>query len=190
MSDANVQHGRKETSIFPIALNLMAACIISGLIIAAVYFVTYPIAVEKNEMLKEQAMKALVADADRFEPMAEKEQWFAAKKGDNTIAYIVPGESKGYGGTIKMLVAVSADGRVVDYNILTANETPGLGDKASQDFFRDRLKRKKSEDLLVVKDPSNKQNVDALTGATITSSAVVKGVREAVDEVVHFTGGK
>lgn len=187
MFDAHVQ---KEYSIFQIALNLTATCLISGLIIAAVYFVTYPFAVQKNEMLKQQAMKALVTSADRFEPVSGKDQWFAAEKDDNIIAYIIPGESKGYGGTIKMLVAVSMDGKVIDYNILSANETPGLGDKASKDFFRTRLMGKKSEALIVVKDPSNKDNVDALTGATITSTAVVKGVREAVDEVVQFIGGK
>ena len=187
MSEAHVQ---KEYSIFQIALNLTAACLISGLIIAVVYFFTHPIAVEKSEMLKVQAMKELVTDADAFEPVPQKDQWFTAKKAGSIIAYIVPGESKGYGGTIKMIVAVSVDGRVIDYNILSANETPGLGDKASKEFFRSRLKGKQSEDLVVVKDPSNKANVDALTGATITSTAVVKGVREAVDEVVQFTGGK
>ena len=187
MSEAHIQ---KEYSIFQIALNLTVACLISGLIIAAVYFTTNPIAIVKNEMIKQQSMKALVTDADIFEPVPDKDEWFAAKKDGNTIAYIVPGESKGYGGTIKMLVAVSIDGKVMDYNILSANETPGLGDKASKDFFRNRLKGKQSEDLIVVKDPSNKVNVDALTGATITSAAVVKGVKDAVDEVVQFMGVK
>ena len=183
-------HIKKEYSILQIAMNLTAACLISGIIIAGTYFVTNPIAIEKNKMLEQQAMKDLVANADTFASVTKKTGWFSAEKSGKVIAYIVPSESKGYGGTIKMLVAVSTDGKVIDYNILSANETPGLGDKASEDFFRDRIKGKESKALEVVKDPSNKENVQALTGATITSKAVTKGVKEAVDEVVQFTGGK
>lgn len=183
-------HAHKEYTIFQVAINLTITCIISGLIIAVTYFITSPIAIQKNEMLKQQAMKALVTDADSFKPVPGKDQWFTAEKAGKVIAYIVPGESKGYGGSIKMMVAVSTDGKVIDYNILSANETPGLGDNAAKDYFRNRLKGKKSDALVVVKDPSNKENVQAITGATITSAAVTKGVKEAVDNVVQFTGGK
>jgi len=187
MSDA---HFEKEYTIFQITINLTLACLISGLIIAGTYFITNPIAMEKNKMLEQQAMKSLVTAADSFESVSGKTGWFTAEKEGKVIAYVVPSESKGYGGTIKMMVAVSIDGKVIDYNILAANETPGLGDNAGKDFFRDRIKGKKSDALIVVKDPSNKENVQALTGATITSRAVTKGVKEAVDEVVEFTGGK
>lgn len=183
-------HAKKEYSVFQIAMNLTVACLISGLIIAGTYFITNPIAAQKNKAMEQLAMKQLVADADSFKPVPGKNQWFAAEKAGKIIAYIVPGESKGYGGAIKMLVAVSADGKVIDYNILSANETPGLGDRTSQQFFRNRLIGKKSDELKVVKDPANKENVQALTGATISSTAVTKGVKEAVDEVVRFTGGK
>jgi len=184
------EHANKEYSILQITLNLTGACLISGLIIAATYFITAPIATQKNAMLKEQAMKDLVVNADSFKTVPKKAQWYAAEKKGKVIAYIVPSETKGYGGKIEMLVAVSNNGKVIDYNILTANETPGLGSNASKDSFRERFKGKKSEALKVVKDPSNKINIQAMTGATITSTAVTKGVKEAVDEVDEFVGGK
>ena len=89
-----------------------------------------------------------------------------------------------------MLVAVTTDGKVIDYNILTSNETPGLGDNAAKEPFRSQFKGKQAEDLTVVKDPSNKEDIQAMTGATISSKAVTKAVKEAVEEVVQFTGGK
>ena len=183
-------HVNKEYSILQIAFNLAGACIISGVIIAVTYFITAPIAVQKNEMLKQQAMKDLVKDADNFKPVPNKVGWFAAETAGKVIAYVVPTETNGYGGAIKMLVSVSKDGKVIDYNILSANETPGLGDNASKSFFRNRFAGKKSGDLIVVKDPSNKVNIQAMTGATISSTAVTKGVKEVVDEVVAFSGGK
>ncbi len=187
MSEAHV---KKEYSIFEVAINLIAACLISGLIIGVVYFITAPIAVQKSEMLKQQAMKDLVTDAETFKEVPDKEQWFAAEKAGKTIAYVVPTESKGYGGTIKMLVAVNLDGAVIDYNILSSNETPGLGDNAAKEPFKSEFKGKQAENLTVVKDPSNKENIQAMTGATISSKAVTKAVKEAVEAVTQFTGGK
>lgn len=183
-------HVNKEYSILQIALNLAGTCLISGLIIAVTYFITSPIAIQKNEMLKQQAMQDLIKGADSFKPIANKSQWFVAEKSGKVIGYIVPSETKGYGGAIDMLVAVSKEGKVIDYNILTTNETPGLGANASKDSFRNRFTGKKSADLLVVKDPSNKVNIQAMTGATITSKAVTKGVKAAVDQVDAFVGGK
>jgi len=183
-------HVEKEYSILQVALDLAGACIISGIIIAGTYFITSPTAIKKAAILKQQAIKSLVTQADIIKEVPGKSDWYEAEKAGKVIAYVVPGETRGYGGEITMLVAISTEGRVIDYNILSSNETPGLGQNASKDFFRNRFKGKKSENLLVVKDPSNKVNIDALTGATISSVAVTKGIKEAVDEVVKFSGGK
>ncbi len=186
----SVEHVNKDYSVFQIASNLAMACFISGAIIAGTYFVTNPVAEKKAVILKNDAMKALVKEADNFKPVDGKTEWFAAQKGGKTIAYVVPSESKGFGGAIKMLVAVTPDGKVIDFNIVAHNETPGLGDNASKDSFRGQFKNKKAEGLEVVKDPSNTKNIQAMTGATISSKAVTKGVKEAVEQVTQLSGGK
>jgi len=98
----------------------------------------------------------------------------------------VPAESKGYGGKIKMLVAVTADSKVIDFSILEHNETPGLGDNAQKPEFRQMFAGKGADKLEVTKDPANKENIQAMTGATISSRAVTKGVREAVEAVAAY----
>lgn len=180
----------KEYSIFQVAMNLAAACIISGVIIAATYFVTAPVAIRKNEEIKKQAMQALVKDADSFKAIEGKVDWFTAEKEGKVIAYVVPGESKGFGGAIKLLIAISTEGKVIDFNILAHNETPGLGDNASKDPFRKQFKGKLAQSLIVVKDPANVNNIQAMTGATISSVAVTNGVEHAVEEVLAYKGGK
>ena len=187
MSDVDV---KKEQSTFKVAINLIGACLISGVILGSVYFVTAPIAAEKSKMMTQQSMKALVTEADNFKAVSGKDQWFTAEKDGKIIAYVVPGESKGYGGAIKMLVAVSSDGKVIDYSILTSNETPGLGSKAAEEPFKSQFKGKKADTLTVTKEASNTENIQALTGATISSKAVTLAVKNAVEEVVEFTGGK
>lgn len=180
----------KEYSIFQIAINLIITCLASGLIIGLVYYVTAPIAAEKKELSKQESMKALVSDADNFKAVPDKAEWFTAEKGGKVVAYVVPGESKGYGGEIKMLVAVKPTGEVIDYSIITSNETPGLGDNASKEPFRSEFKGKKEANLVVTKDAADKDDIQAMTGATISSKAVTLAVKNAVHEVTELTGGK
>lgn len=186
----SVEDVNKQYSIFQITMNLTMACFISGLIIATTYFITAPVAAKKAIMIKNDTMKSLVKGAESFKPIEGKTEWFVAEKGGKPIAYVVPAESKGFGGSIKMLVAITPDGKVIDFNILAHNETPGLGDNASKDSFRSQFKNKKAELLEVVKDKSKVENIQAMTGATISSKAVTKGIKEAVEQVTQFAGGK
>lgn len=185
------EHSENNDSILKIALNLTVACIISGIIIAIVYFLTADIAKQKQVELNNLALKSLVTEADQYTPVEGKTGWYTATKNGKLIAYVVPAESKGYGGAIKMLVAVGPDNKVIKYTILEAKETPGLGDKASKPQFADQFTEKTSENLKVTKDASNKEDIQAISGATITSRAVTLGVKNAVDEVIDLTkGGK
>lgn len=186
----SAEHIEKKYSIFQIAMNLTAACFVSGAIIAGTYYVTAPVAAQKAIILKNDAMKALVKDAEGFKPVDGKKDWYAAEKGGKAIAYVIPSESKGFGGAIKILVAVDLDGKVIDYDIIAHNETPGLGDNANKPAFREQFKDKKAESLEVTKDPSKIENIQAMTGATISSRAVTKGVKEAIEQYTQFAGGK
>ncbi|MEG6584535.1 FMN-binding protein [Dendrosporobacter sp. 1207_IL3150] len=186
----NNEHSHTEdNSIIKIALNLTAACFLSGVIISSTYAFTAPIAAQEAIKLKNQAMKELVASAETFTPVEGKQDWYMAIKDGKVIAYVVPTESKGYGGTIKMVAAISPEGRALDYKILFHNETPGLGDKAAHDKFRKQFFGKAAEDLEVVKIP-NEKNIQALTGATITTRAVTKGIKEAVEQVSTHIASK
>jgi len=181
-------HGNKD-SIFKIGGNLAMACILSGAVIAVTYAVTAPVAAEQAINQKAKAMQELVPDGQKFEPIAGKTDWYAVLKDGKTIAYVVPAEGKGYGGSIKMVAAVTPEGKAIDFKILAHNETPGLGDNAGKDSFRKQFKGKEAADLTVVKTPTDK-NIQALTGATITSKAVTLSIQKAVEEVKEYTSKK
>lgn len=178
----------KSTSILAITSNLALAAFFSGIVIGAVYFVTAPVAKVKAEELRLASMKELAKDADSFDDVNAKPGWVAATSKGSIVAYIVPAESKGYGGAIKFLVAVSKDGTVLDYTILSHNETPGLGDNAEKEPFKSQFRGKKSENIEVVKDPSDTKHIQAMTGATISSRAVAKAIKQAAEEVKFFRG--
>ncbi|MEN6326604.1 MAG: FMN-binding protein [Syntrophomonas sp.] len=185
----HMEHHESNDSILKIAFNLAGACIISGIIIATVYFLTHDIALQKQAELQTLALKSLVTEADQYNPVEGKPGWYTAAQDGELIAYIIPSESKGYGGTIKLLVAVGPDQKVIKYTIVEAKETPGLGDKAAKSPFIDQFPGKGSENLEVTKDPGNKENIQAISGATITSRAVTKAVKTAVDELSEFSKG-
>ena len=181
-------HDEKKNSIFKIAINLTFTCLIAGVILAAAYYITHPIALEKEKEMAAKAMQALVPDATSFAAVDGEENMTAASSGGTIIAYIVTVEPKGYGGAIVTQVAVTPDGKVINYKITKNNETPGLGSNALKEPFIGQFPGKTSDQLIVTKDASNTDNIQAMTGATITSKAVTKGVKEAVDRVDAYVG--
>lgn len=182
------EHNENNSSILKIALNLTCACIISGIIIGLVYFFTADIAKQKEAELQNLALQSIVKEADKYTPIPGKTGCYTATKDNKVIAYIIPAESKGYGGTIKLLVAVGPDNKVIKYSILESKETPGLGDKAAQPQFADQFAGKTVDELKVNKDGGI---IQAISGATITSRAVTKAVKDAVAKAATITkGGK
>ena len=90
--------------------------------------------------------------------------------------YVVEVTPSGFGGTIDMVVGVGTDGTVTGVSIISMSETSGLGANASKESFRSQFVGKSGE-LAVSKDGGE---IDALTGATITSRAVTSGVNTAL----------
>jgi electron transport complex protein RnfG len=90
--------------------------------------------------------------------------------------YVVEVTPSGFGGTIDMVVGVGTDGTVTGVSIISMSETSGLGANASKESFRSQYVGKSGE-LAVSKDGGE---IDALTGATITSRAVTAGVNTAL----------
>ena len=74
-----------------------------------------------------------------------------------------------------MVVGIDLKGRVAGIKIISMNETPGLGMKASGSNFLKQFMGKTSKSPLKAK-----KDIDAITGATITSQAVADGVKQAL----------
>lgn len=86
-------------------------------------------------------------------------------------------ETPGFQDRIRLLIGLDADAsRIVGLVVLESRETPGLGDRIREPEFRDRFAGQPAEGPV---------RVDAITGATISSEAVVR----AVGEEVERTGG-
>jgi len=104
----------------------------------------------------------------------------ARKNGKPVAAVLTPVAPNGYGGPIRLLVAINYDGTLAGVRVLSHRETPGLGDKIQpsrsdwiHDFEGKSLSNPKPENWKVKKDNGV---FDQFTGATITPRAVVDAV--------------
>ncbi len=178
--------------IIKITLNLVVIYLIGGLILAVVYATTSPVRYKNNVIAEQKALKELIPEADKIEKLGDWEihekaaKYWVAKKGNDTIGYIVQSFGKGYSSYIKTLIAVDKDFRVLKVEILDEKETPGLGDEVETPSFKGQFKGKDLDHLKVLKTETT-EYIQAITGATISSRAVTE---DAVANGVKFIKGK
>ncbi len=166
---------------------LLLICTIAAILLGYVYDITKEPIAKQAQMEKANALQKVLPVAEKF-----KEGDFTVPagttitaittgiKGDDVVGYVVRVAPKGYASAIECMVGISKDGVVQGIQILKHTETPGLGANTVKPFFTDQFKNKSSI-LEVVKLKVSKDNqIQALTGATITSKAVTKGVNDAI----------
>ncbi len=99
---------------------------------------------------------------------------------------VIGSSEKGYSGLVKLMAGFRKDGTIQNIVVLEQKETPGLGTKMKEERFikQYREKHPATFDLTVKKDGGE---VDALTGATISTRAFSEAVQMAYDEFVKNT---
>ena len=175
----------------PIIALILAAALLFGLCVGL-----DGMAVKNAERYHLQLMQTLLPGAMEFtlEPYAgEDANIRSVHKSD--IGFVVETVTYGYAGQITMLVGVNNEGRVTGLVVEKAQETPGLGGKALTDhvFLSQFLNKTGSFEVAAAgadafsgataeAEPAEGEAtpVDAITGATVTSKAVVRCVNSAV----------
>jgi electron transport complex protein RnfG len=182
--------------IVKISVNLLIIYAAGGLLLAAVYATTSPVIFQKAKIEKEQALKALMPEADKIEklgdwhPHEKHGEYYVAKKGGKDIGYIVETFGKGYSSYIDILVAVDTNFAVEKINILHHAETPGLGDEIETAWFQNQFKGKTLDHLKVIKGETA-TDIQAISGATISSRAVTEdGVKKGVEFLEKALSGE
>lgn len=95
--------------------------------------------------------------------------------------YVISTTDKdGYGGDIQVSVGIQSDGTVTGVSFLSLSETAGLGMKAKEPSFYEQYVGKNPTKFAVSKDGGDGEQIDALSGATITSRAVTGAVNAAL----------
>lgn len=181
----------EKTEIVKVGLILFAITAIAALILAVVNNFTAPVILENNIRAQEAAMKLVLPQAETFEKIeytpdnasSVKEVYVA--DGIGTVVKVSPA---GYGGNIDIVVGVDDSLEVTRIEVISQSETAGLGTNCTNDSFKAQFIGK-TEGIKVVKNGAGKNEIDAISSATITSNAVTKGVNDAIEAVKTLKGG-
>ena len=191
-----------KNTIIKDAMILTLITLVAGGVLGLVYEITKEPIAKQQEMAKQEAYKSVFEDADSFEVCVEEgdgelaaylvENGFEAQTinevmeakdaSGETLGYAINlTTSEGYGGDITFSMGVREDGTLNGISILTISETAGLGMNATKDEFKNQFQDKQAESFEVTKTGAAADNqINAISGATITSNAVTKGVNSGL----------
>lgn len=171
-----------KNTIVKDTLILLAITLIAGLLLGQVYSITKdPIAAQAEKAKQEAYAKVYPGGAfasdDALNAALEN---FAADDKDAKITEVMSAndgegfvfscQASGYGGAVQLAVGVKSDLTVTGLSVLSMSETPGLGAKCQEASFQEQFAGIQSEKITI------NQEFQQISGATITSSAVMRAV--------------
>lgn len=189
---------------------LTVITLVAGLALGVVQDITADPIAQQQEKAKQEAYKAVFADADSFEVVEDdvdslqayldengygaqsiNETMLAKDASGNELGYaFTVTTSEGYGGDIQFAMGIKDDGTLNGISILSISETAGLGMKANTDAFKDQFKDKNVEKFEYTKTgAASDEQIDALSGATITTNAMTNGVNAGLCAFQYEKGG-
>ncbi|NLY53375.1 MAG: FMN-binding protein [Firmicutes bacterium] len=153
-------------------------CAIAGASLALVHAVTSDIIIARQEAELISRLQELVPEAEQFETIEPEEGviLYLGKKGSDTVGAVLEGKATGYGGPMRILVSVDADNRINGVSVIEHGETIGIGTRALEPGWLQQFIGLAHDEQLVAG-----KNVDIITGATVSSRAVMSGVAHALE---------
>ena len=171
------------------AIVLLSICLCATLALAAVHFITQPLIDQNAIKAADEARATVLPEGDGFEEydgelLEGVDDCYIAGNG---AGMAVTTHYKGFGGDVKVMTGIDAEGKVVGVTVTEHAETPGLGTKDMTPEYLSQYKGVAEAPESHIKDDPN---VDAVTGATITANAIYNAVGEALAQFESCGGVK
>ena len=167
----------------PVAV-LLTICVVVGLLLSGVNAMTAPTIAANEEAAANEAYFAALPEADAFTPLeCGIDGVTAALRADNGAGYVITAQSRGYGGMVPAAVAFSREGEILNVVMMDNDETPGMGSKVADAGFIANFVGRAAQPLVL-------EDIDAISGATISSRAALNAVNLAIEAFHQITGGE
>jgi len=158
---------------------LAGVCAAAAIVLSFTYSITRPAILSQGEKETRQALEKVIPGADDYVKKSFNDKdYYECYKDKQLMGYALFASSKGYSGDIKMLFGINLQGTVLGVEILSQSETPGLGARCveikrneNSPWFLKQFIGKHAASL-------NINDIQTITGSTITSKAVLEGVRD------------
>ena len=192
------------------AFALLMITLVAGILLGAVRDITKDPIARQEKLTEDNSCKEVFADAEfedvEDEAMLEEARAAMAQEGfdvqtlvkikravdagGNLLGYVLNIiDPEGYGGDISFMMGVKLDGTLNGISILAIGETAGLGMNADTDAFKGQFKDKQVEAFTYTKTGSSAYSeIDSLSGATITTNAMVNGVNAGLSAFRYLVG--
>ena len=168
---------------------LLVITAVVAVLLAFVNMLTAPVIAQRADGKKSEAMSQVMEGTDNFtaldvpEGMKDVKEIVLAKKGDEVLGYCVQTGTMGNDGEILLMVGITPDGAVTSVSILDQSETM-YTDKHGELIAQFPGK---SDSVALSQDGGD---ISAISGATISSRAITKGVDSALAAAkVYMEGG-
>lgn len=174
------------------AVSLFLICLVVTALLAGTNLLTRDTIAQQSLLKEETSRKVVLSQAESFEEMTSGEltYYVGRDSSGSEVGYVFTTKAKGYGGDLQVMTGIGADDKVQGVVILSQNETPGLGANATKDSFRDQYRQAVPQNgFSVVKTTPADGEIEAMTGATISSKAVTDAVNQAVAAYQTIKGG-
>jgi RnfABCDGE-type electron transport complex G subunit len=176
---------------------LTSAALISGTALALVYSALLPLIERNRQIALDRSLSALFQNAGtpEFELIdTEGLQLYRASSDGAFIGYAVRVVTSGYGGPIRLLIGLGPElEQITGMEVVDHVETPGLGANIdSPDFKRLFQGLQPGQPISYVKSgsaSSEENEIEAISGATISTRAVVSGVNRTLDKALQLLSG-
>lgn len=163
------------------ALSLFVICLAVTALLVATDLLTKEQIAHQEYLAEMNARIAVCPQGESFEAGDAEASYYVASDSKGIVGYIFTTEASGYGGTIRVMTGINAEGEITGISFLSIDETPGLGMNAKKESFTAQYKQDVSEKgITLVKGTPGENEISAMTGATITSRAVTDAVNQAV----------
>ncbi len=172
---------------------LFVICIVAAACLALTNQVTAPIIKNRDIQANNELRQMVLPEAKEFKQIDAKgfkadkggltQEVYEGSNGGKVVGYTIKTQPSGYGGKFDMIIGISKDGKITGVDMANMQETAGLGAKAADEDFKGQYKGKGTDkDLVVAKGSAKGDNeILAISGATITSTATVNGVNAAIE---------
>ncbi|HJB97032.1 MAG TPA: RnfABCDGE type electron transport complex subunit G [Candidatus Acutalibacter pullicola] len=169
---------------------LFIICVVVSAALAGTNLLTEDRIAQQALQTAEESRKVVLPAADTFESQ-EGGAYYTGSAGGETVGYVFETGASGYGGTVSVMTGIDVEGTITGVVILSHDETPGLGANAEKpDFLNQYLQPAPEGGLSVIKyQTPGEGQIEAMTGATITSSAVTDAVNQAIAQFYAVKGG-
>jgi len=165
--------------VFKPIVVLCAICVVVTAALAVTNQATAPVIAAATAEAQRQARMELLPDADNFTEVTgiQVENVSAVYTADNGAGVVITSTAKGYGGTMTVMTAFTPDGTIRQLKVTENKETKGIGSNvASSASYWEKYAGLSAEKALVLK-----TDVDAYSGATISSKALNAAVNAAIE---------